>query len=102
MATLTGKWDIVVHTFIGDQFAIHELSVDGETLTGTVTDKGNGSKAEIMDGKVDGNTFNYNFKIKIPIGHLKFDINGEISDDTIIGISKNAMGKFKFEGKRIS
>lgn len=102
MSNLTGKWDVVVHTFIGDQFAFHNLNVDGENLTGTVTDKGNGSEAEVTEGKVNGNKFNYEFKIKIPIGNLKFKIEGEILEDgTIKGISKNAMGKFEFTGVRV-
>lgn len=102
MSNLTGKWDVVVHTFIGDQFAYHELTVDGDSLTGTVTDKGNGSAAEIYEGKVEGNTFSYEFKIKIPIGNLKFKIDGEIlADGSIKGVSKNAMGKFDFTGVRV-
>jgi hypothetical protein len=36
MENLTGKWDVVVHTYIGDQFAYHELTADGDKLTGTV------------------------------------------------------------------
>lgn len=102
MSNLTGKWDVVVHTFIGDQFAFHELTADGEILTGTVTDKGNGSAAEIYDGKVEGDKFAYEFKIKIPIGNLKFKIDGELlADGTIKGVSKNAMGKFEFTGVRV-
>lgn len=30
MAELTGKWNVMVHTYMGDQFASHELTV-GET-----------------------------------------------------------------------
>ena len=101
MSSLTGKWDVVVHTFIGDQFAFHELNVEENKLTGVVTDKGNGATAEIYDGEIDGNNFKYEFKIKIPIGHLKFKISGEVQDDKIKGVSKNAMGKFNFEGTKL-
>lgn len=102
MSNVAGKWDMVVHTFLGDQFAIHEFIVNGDVLTGKVTDKGNGAQSEITDGKVDGDKFEYEFKIKIPIGNLKFHMTGEyVADGTIKGISKNAMGKFNFEATRM-
>lgn len=102
MEKLTGKWDVVVHTFIGDQFAFHELKVEGDTLTGFVTDKANGSKAEINKGRIEGDKFFYEFQIKIPIGNLTFEIEGEmLPDGSIKGVSQNAMGKFDFTGVRV-
>ena len=101
MSALVGKWDVVVHTFMGDQFAVHDLTVNGSELTGTVMDKGNGATTDIYDGSVDGNKFHYVFKIKIPIGNLEFTIDGELlADGTIKGTSANAMGSFEFTGKK--
>lgn len=100
--SLSGAWKIVVHTYMGDQNSIHEYSVDGDALTGVITDGGNGNKAEVQDGKVDGNKFSFHFQIRIPIGNLEFEMIGELQpDDTIRGISKNAMGEFEFEGRRV-
>lgn len=101
MSGLTGKWNIVVHTYMGDQFSTHEYAVDGEKLTGEITDGGNGNKASVQNGKVKGNKFSFTFRIQIPIGDLEFEMNGELKEDgTVYGISKNAMGEFEFEGKR--
>lgn len=101
MEKLNGKWDIVVHTYMGDQSAFHELSVEGNVLTGKVTDKGNGAQAVIQDGKVDGNKFSYNFEIQIPVGKLKMMLEGEyLENETIKGTSSNAMGQFEFDGKK--
>lgn len=101
MSGLAGKWNIVVHTYMGDQFSTHEYVVDGDTLTGEITDGGNGNKAAVQNGKVDGNCFSFTFRIQIPIGDLEFNMSGELKEDgTIGGISKNAMGEFEFEGTK--
>lgn len=102
MNKLDGIWNITVHTFIGDQFSTHTYLAEGDVLTGKVKDKGNGNETAILDGKIDGSKFSYQFELKIPIGKMKFTLEGEISEDgaTIKGKSKNAMGKFDFSGTR--
>ncbi len=103
MDKFSGMWDIVVHTYMGDQFSEHEYSVEGSTLKGVITDKGNGNKAEIVDGTVDGNSISYKFTIKIPIGEMEFHMTGELMEDgKIKGNSSNAMGSFEYEAvKRV-
>lgn len=102
MAKLSGKWDVTVHTYIGDQFSLHEFSVDGDTLTGTVTDKGNGNSAPLLEGKVEGNKFSYKFTLKIPIGEMEFQFEGALLEDgTLKGTSSNAMGSFDFDAVRV-
>lgn len=101
MNALTGKWKVVVHTYMGDQFATHELTADGDRLTGKVIDGGNGNSTEILDGKVDGNRFSYHFALRIPIGDMEFAIEGELLDDgSIKGSSTNPMGTFEFDGTK--
>jgi hypothetical protein len=98
MNEFTGIWDVVVHTFMGDQFSEHEYKVEDTTLSGTITDKGNGNQAEIVDGKINGNSISYKFTIKIPIGEMEFTMVGELKEEgKIIGNSSNAMGSFEFE-----
>lgn len=101
MADLTGKWNVVVHTYMGDQFSVHEYAVDGDVLTGTITDGGNGNVAPIEDGKVEGTKVSYRFTLKIPIGEMEFKIEGTLQEDgTIKGNSSNAMGSFEFEAAK--
>ena len=101
MSELAGKWNVVVHTYMGDQFSNHELTVDGDVLTGVITDGGNGNQAEIKNGKVEGNKFSYTFQIKIPIGEMEFKMEGELTEEgTLKGQSSNAMGSFEFEAAR--
>ena len=101
MADLTGKWNITVHTFMGDQFSTHDYTVADGALTGTVTDGANGSVAEIRDGKSDGTTYECKFTIKAAIGEMEFTLNGALQEDgTIKGTSSNAMGSFDYDGVR--
>lgn len=98
MAELAGKWNVVVHTYMGDQNSVHEYVVDGNVLTGTVIDGGNGNTAEIQSGKIEGNKISYKFTLKIPIGEMEFNIEGTLQDDgSLKGSSSNAMGSFEFE-----
>jgi len=101
MSQFDGKWDVVVHTFMGDQKSEHTFQVDGNELTGSIMDKGNGNIAPITSGTVDGNKINFQFTIKIPIGEMEFAMTGELSEDGMIrGTSSNAMGSFEFEAVR--
>ncbi len=102
MAGIQGAWNIVVHTYMGDQNSLHEYEVDGGVLTGTITDGGNGNKAQIREGKVDGDHFSFQFTIKIPIGEMEFTMDGALqADGRLKGNSSNAMGSFEFEGTRV-
>ena len=101
MSVITGKWNLVVQTNMGDQYSTQEYADDGEKLIGEITDGGNGNKASVQNGKVNGNKFSFTFRIQIPIGDLEFEMNGELKEDgTVYGISIYAMGEFEFEGKR--
>jgi len=100
MSVVAGAWNVTVHTYMGDQSAVHTLEVNDGVLTGTVKDNGNGNVAEIYDGVVDGNKVSYKFTIKIPIGEMEFTINGEVVDGKYAGTSSNAMGSFDFEGTK--
>lgn len=101
MAELTGKWAITVHTFMGDQRSTHDIKVDGNTVSGTITDGGNGSQVEFTGGTTDGTNYSYEFEIKAAIGKMKFKMEGALQEDgTLKGVSANAMGKFDYDGVR--
>ncbi len=103
MDKFSGIWDVVVHTYMGDQFSEHEYVVEGTSLRGSIMDKGNGNKGEIVDGSVDGNNIFFKFTIKIPIGEMEFNMVGELKEEgKIVGNSSNAMGSFEYEAvKRV-
>lgn len=101
MSDLNGVWDVIIHTYMGDQFSEHKLEVADYVLSGTITDKGNGNKVSIYETQVSDNKYSYKFTIKIPIGEMEFFIEGELKEDSkIYGNSSNAMGNFPFEGTK--
>ena len=100
MSKITGKWNVTVHTYMGDQRAVHEYTVDGDKITAVITDGANGASTR-AEGTVDGDKFTFTFTLKVAIGEMTFTINGELVDDnTIKGTSGNAMGSFDFDGVR--
>ena len=98
---MEGKWDLVVHTYMGDMTSHCEYHVEGTTLTGTVEDAANGAVAAIEDGKFENGAFSYKLTIKTAVGEMTNELNGTVDGDTITGKSKNAMGEFEVTGKRI-
>lgn len=97
---MTGTWKLVVHTYMGDMRSTLNVTVDGDKLTGTVTDDGNGAVAPVENGYVNGSKFGYTLTIKTPVGEMTNELNGELVGDTLKGTSKNAMGEFEFDAVR--
>lgn len=102
MSKLNGKWNIVVKTYMGDMPNTADFKAEGGTLTGTVTDSGNGVSATVEKGVVNGDDFSYEVTLKVAIGEVTNELTGTIGADgnSISGTSKNAMGEFPFEGLR--
>ena len=100
MSKLNGTWNIVLHTYMGDMRSILNATVEGDTLTGTVTDASNGAVAPVDNGKVDGEKFSYQVTIKTAVGEMTNTLAGELVGDMLKGKSSNAMGEFEFDATR--
>lgn len=100
MSKLNGTWNIVMHTYMGDMRSTLVATVEGDVLTGTVTDGSNGAVAPVVNGKVDGNKFSYELTIKTAVGEMTNNLVGELVGDVLKGTSSNAMGTFEFEAVR--
>lgn len=98
---MEGKWELTVHTFMGDMRSIMEYKVADGVLTGTGTDASNGATAEIQNGKFDGKNFSYSLTIKTAVGEMTNELSGTVEGDKITGKSSNAMGSFDVDGVRI-
>ena len=97
---MEGKWNFTVHTYMGDMNSVYEFKVDGDVLTGTATDCGNGATAPVDNGKFDGKEFSFQITIKTPVGELTNDLKGVVDGDKITGTSTNPMGSFEVTGVR--
>ncbi len=98
---MEGKWDFVVHTFMGDMTSHMDFKVDGEVLTGTGEDAANGAVATIENGTFKDGEFSYQLTIKTAVGEMTNTLTGKVEGDTITGKSKNPMGEFDVTGTRV-
>ncbi|MDR2771344.1 MAG: hypothetical protein LBB57_04850 [Clostridiales Family XIII bacterium] len=98
---LNGKWDMILHSPMGDKAVIFEAAEEGEALTGRFS-ADSGWNTEIYEGKVDEAAFSFKVDFPVPaMGSFTFTLKGEADGDTMSGIAKMAVGKCKFEAKRI-
>ena len=100
MSKLNGTWNITVHTFMGDMRSILNATVEGDTITGTVTDASNGACSPIENGKVDGDKFSYQVTSKTAVGEMTNPLPGELVGDMLKGKSANGMGEFDCDATR--
>ena len=98
---MEGKWDCVVHTYMGDMTSHMEFKVDGETLTGTAEDAANGAVAPVENGVFKDGEFKYTVTIKTAVGEMTNELSGKVDGDTVTGKSKNAMGEFDVTGTKV-
>ncbi len=96
---LDGTYDIMVKSLKGKQAGRLVFNTDGTTLTGT-SDSG-GEVVELMEGKADGNDFQFKVKQKTPIGRLSITFKGTVDGDKISGKAKTPFGPAPFEGTRV-
>jgi hypothetical protein len=96
---IDGTYDIMVKTLKGDQGGRLVFKTDGETLMGT-SDSG-GEVVELLEGKVQGNEFQFKVKQKTPIGRLSINFKGTVDGDKISGKAKTPFGPAPFDGTRV-
>lgn len=97
--SIDGTYDIVVRTLKGQESGRWVLVKDGTALTGT--SERLGEVAELMEGVVDGNDFQFKVKTKTPLGRIKITFKGTVEGDRIFGKAKTPLGSMPFEGSRI-
>ena len=78
---------------------ILELHVSGTELNGMMDFMG--SKAEIQNGEVDGDSFKFASQVTIPVGNVRIKVNGEVKGDEISFTIKTPIGKFPLTGTRV-
>ena len=98
---MNGKWQLTVHTYMGDMRSNMEYHVEGSVLTGTGEDASNGAVAQIENGKFENGEFSYDLTIKTAVGEMTNHLTGKVEGDTITGKSSNPMGEFDVTGIRV-
>jgi hypothetical protein len=96
--SLSGTYECVTKTPMGDQKSDVTINVDGDTFTGT--NAGAQGTLEMENGKVDGNKLTWTMKMTVP---MPMTLEGEatIDGDTITGgVKAGAFGTFPLNGTR--
>jgi hypothetical protein len=97
---LDGTYKITTQSQMGKTEATFQFRTNGDTLTGT--NEVMGQTLEILNGKVNGNSFNFIEKMESPMGATEFTFKGTVDGDKISGEFVSQMGTTPFEGTRIS
>ena len=95
---VAGKYAITIKTPLGPQDGSLEFVVNGNSLSGTITNpKGT---AEFTNGTVNGNEVSFEAKIPTPIGKITAHIDGKVDGDIFTAIAKVPLGSVEVQGKR--
>lgn len=81
-ADATGKWTAKFMTQVGEQEYTYELVAKGTTLTGTATGNLTG-KAQISDGKIDGDKISFVENAMYMDMPLRFEYTGTVTNDEL-------------------
>jgi hypothetical protein len=92
-----GKWNITIKTPMGDKSGVLELKVDGNKLSGSLSDADH--HVPISDGEVAGNRLTWKAKITKPM-RLSFKFSALIEEDRISGSAHHMLGTASFAGNR--
>lgn len=96
--SVSGTYECVTKTPMGDQKSDMTITADGDTFTGT--NAGAQGTLEMENGKIDGNKITWTMKMTVP---MPMTLEGEatIDGDAITGAVKaGAFGSFPLSGTR--
>ena len=94
---MQSKWNITVATPMGERSGVLELCIDGDTLTGSLSDGEH--VVALDDGKIQGNRLSWSAKITKPM-RLNFKFTATIDADRISGSARHMLGSAAFTGMR--
>jgi hypothetical protein len=92
-----GKWQVTIETPAGERSGFLELTSDGRSLTGFMSD--GERRVPIADGRVDGNELYWSAKITKPMS-LTLKFTAKVREDEIDGVAKHFLGTARFRGRR--
>ncbi|ASW55704.1 hypothetical protein [Plantactinospora sp. KBS50] len=98
--SVAGTWQLIIDSPMGKQEGEVVLHVDGDTVTGPLTNKTMNQQSEIFDGHVDGDTASW--KIEMSLVKVTLTFNVTVEGDTMTGkVTAGLIGGFNLEGKRV-
>lgn len=98
MSSAQGRWRITLDTPMGVRSGVLELKVDGDRLSGSLSDGEH--NVEISDGRVQGDQLHWSAKIQKPM-RLSFKFTARVQGDRIEGAARHMLGSATFSGDRV-
>jgi hypothetical protein len=98
MMSVTGSYECVTKTPMGDQKSVLTVNVSGDSWTGT--NAGAQGSLDVYDGKVDGDTLTWKMNMTVPMP-MTLEGTATVDGDTIAGSIKAGMfGSMPLSGTR--
>jgi hypothetical protein len=94
---ISGKWHVTLNTPLGERQGVLELRVQGDSLTGSLSDGEH--HAVISEGRVRGNELTWSAKIEKPM-RLTLKFSARVENDRISGSARHMLGSATFAGVR--
>lgn len=96
--SVSGTYDCVTKTPMGDQSSKFTIEANGDTFTGK--NAGAMGSMDVENGKVDGNTITWTMKMTVPMP-MTLEGTATIDGDTLSGgVKAGAFGTFPMNGTR--
>ncbi len=97
--SVSGSYNCVTKTPMGDQTSTFTVNADGESFTGN--NSGQMGSMDVEGGKVEGNTLIWQMKMTTPMP-MTLDCKATIEGDTLTGtVTAGMFGTFPMEGTRV-
>jgi hypothetical protein len=74
--------------------------INGESLTGVL--EGMGAKSKFINGKINGNNFEFSGEIKTFLARIQYSAKGTLNDSMLIASVNTNHGTFSVTGNLIS
>ena len=96
--SISGTYDCVSKTPMGDQKSQFTIAVDGDTFTGK--NAGAMGSMDLENGKVDGNKLTWTMNMKVPMP-MTLECEATVDGDALTGsVKAGAFGSMAMSGTR--
>jgi hypothetical protein len=97
---ISGKWQASVKGENGTLTRTFVFKQDGTTLTGqTASDRF--GKSSVQDGKIEGDTLSFTYRVDMEFGSVKISITGKVQGDVILMTAALDGGTLEFTARRV-
>ncbi len=98
MSELSGAYECITKSPMGDQKSVFTVNVDGDSFTGQ--NAGAMGMLDVEDGRVDGNTLTWKMQMKVPMP-MTLDCTATIDGDALTGtVNAGMFGSMAMTGSK--